>query len=870
MLTFMPGEMSKTISIVVNGDLVHENDETVLLTLSSPTGGATLPAPTGVGTILNDDTPSITISDPVVTEGSGNAVFTITLSKAVASTVTVHFATANGTAIAGAGGDYDAKNGTITFMPGETSKTVPVVVKDDNKTEYVETFTAILSNPTNALIGKATGTATINDDDTPAVTIDTPVVVTEGDGTTNMIFTLTLSAASAVPVTVSYNTSDQTATAGTDYVAKSGTVTFAAGETTKTIVIQVIGDRVIEQTERFTLSLTGAVNGNITQGDSTGVILDDDTPSITISDVGVLESDGFAFFTVSLSKAISGSAVTVNYKTTPGTATGGGVDFTTTSGTLTFMPGQTTQTVFVQITRDALGEPIETFFVDLSMAMNATIADSRGTGRIIDAAFATTLFVAPNAGSDPQVKVYGSDPNTLRFPAFYAYDQTFQGGVRVALGDVNGDGVADIITAPASGIAPVRVFDGRSGALMTSFFPYSPSFAGGLSIAADDLNGDGRAEIVVGLASNLPAVRIFNGADGRLLAAYYVFPTNIASGVNVALGDVTGDGKSDLIVGLSSRIPAIRVVQPITGAVLSAFYPYDPALNAGVNVAVGDVDGDGRGEIIAGLAGIVSAVRVFDTATLTAPRVVSVWEAFPGFAGGVSVGATDLDFDGRAEVIVAPISNSTPGTRFFNGVTAQPVATTNPFPNFHTGGWVTGDTLDLVGQPLRLAGAVLPRSDAAAVTQAQVAALTQAAIAKFAAAGASASDLAKLSNVRFAVGDLPGTYLGVSGAGTVVIDANAGGRGWFVDSTPGLDEEFVRDSNGTYRAVASQAKGKIDLLSVIAHELAHQLGFHDLNAATAPNSLLAESLPASVRRATKENVDDLFANGDLVNELLLA
>ncbi len=116
-----------------------------------------------------------------------------------------------------------------------------------------------------------------------------------------------------------------------------------------------------------------------------------------------------------------------------------------------------------------------------------------------------------------------------------------------------------------------------------------------------------------------------------------------------------------------------------------------------MNVAVGDVNGDGRGEIIAGLASLGSAVRVFDTANLFAPSIVSAWQAFPGFSGGVSVGTTDLDFDGRAEVIVAPVAHSTPGTRFFNGLNGQSVASTNPFPEYNTGGWVGGDTIDLVG-----------------------------------------------------------------------------------------------------------------------------------------------------------------------------
>nr|MDQ3330494.1 FG-GAP-like repeat-containing protein [Planctomycetota bacterium] len=861
-VTFGPGETSKTITITIRGDLDVEANETFFVTLSNATGGATLPAPVATGTIVNDDTPSISISDPVVTEGSGNATFVITLSKAVNSPVTVTYTTANQSATAGQ--DYAAKSGTVTFMPGETSKSITIVINDDNIAESLETFVMNLSNATNGTIVKAAGTATINDDDTPTVTIVNSVTQSEGDGPGTMVFTVTLSQASAVPVTVSYSTGDQTATAGTDYVAKSGTITFAAGETTKTIVISTIGDRVIEQTERFVVSLTNAVNGNITQATSTGVIIDDDTPTITIDDVGVLESDGIAFFTVSLSKPISGSSVTVDFATAPGTAAGNGVDFFTRNGTLVFQPGQSTLTIFVQITQDNFAESIETFFVNLSMPTNATIAKAQGVGRIIDAAFATTLVVAPSTGAEPQVKVYGADPNTLRFPAFYAYDPSFRGGVRVAVGDVNGDGVADIIAAPNRGAAPVRVFDGKSGSLISSFFPFSSGFTGGYSIAAEDINGDGRAEIFVGLASNGSAVRVFNGANGAIIAAYYAFSPAFTGGVNVAVGNVTGDGAAELIVSLASQGSAIRVLQPLTGNIVSAFYPFSDAFLGGINVAVGDVNGDGRGEIIAGLATQGSAIRVFDMVSLVSPAVVSAFQAFPGFAGGVTVGTTDLNFDGRAEIIAAPAASSTPGVRFFNGV-GQVVASTNPFPQFNTGGWVAGETLDLVGQPLRLEGSALAGSTAAAVTQSQVDALVQAAAKRLVAAGASA---ALLANVQIAIADLPGSYLGVARAGVVVIDVNAGGKGWFVDNTPDFDEEFARDKNGVYRAVAAKAKGKVDLLTVITHELAHQLGFDDLNPAVAPNSLMTGTLGVSVRRATKESIDDLFASNDLLNELL--
>src|SRR5262249_14556356 len=153
-------------------------------------------------------------------------------------------------------------------------------------------------------------------------------------------------------VTVSWATADGTATAGSDYTAAGGTLTFGPGETTKTILVGVLGDTTDEPNEAFTVNLSNPANATITDGQGVGTITDDDAPpTLSINDVTVVESAGQAAFTVSLSAA-SGWTVTVNYATQDFTAVAGS-DYTATSGTLTFAPGETTKTVSVPVTDDA-------------------------------------------------------------------------------------------------------------------------------------------------------------------------------------------------------------------------------------------------------------------------------------------------------------------------------------------------------------------------------------------------------------------------------------------------------------------------------------------------------------------------------------
>jgi hypothetical protein len=273
-LTFTPGDTSETVTIVVSGDTVVEGNETFNVNLSNPTN-ATIGDGQGLGTIRNDDG-ALSITDVSVSEGDSgtvNAVFTVSLTSASALTVTVDYASANGTATAGS--DYAAVNGTLTFAAGQTSKTITVAVNGDTSGEPDENFFINLSNATNATILDNQGAGTIRNDDVALAINDVPVV--EGNsGTTNAVFTVTLSASSSVVVTVNYATSNGTAKNGPDYQRATGTLTFNPGELTKTITVKVKGDTAVEADETFFLDLTGPVNAKLADGRGIGTIRNDD------------------------------------------------------------------------------------------------------------------------------------------------------------------------------------------------------------------------------------------------------------------------------------------------------------------------------------------------------------------------------------------------------------------------------------------------------------------------------------------------------------------------------------------------------------------------------------------------------------------
>ncbi|HEX8335291.1 MAG TPA: Calx-beta domain-containing protein, partial [Pyrinomonadaceae bacterium] len=392
-LTFGPGETEKTFSVTVNDDTLDEPDETVNLTLSSPGPGAVLGTQSTATLTINDNDsqPTLQFSSATYTVGEGSATATITVTRAGGTNggVTVNYATSDATAVAGS--DYTATNGTLTFAEGDNSETFTVAINGDALDEPNEGLNLTLSSPLGGALGaQTTAVLHITDDDaTPTLSIS-DVTVTEGNTgmspATNATFVVTLTGASAQPVTVSYNTADGSATQPGDYHPKGGTVTYNPGETgTRNIDIEVVGDTADEPNETFNLNLSTPTNATINDGTGVGTITDDDgAPALNISDVSVIEGNAgttAATFTVSLLPA-SGQTVTVNYAAADGTATTGGGDYAAASGTLTFVPGDTSETVTVNVTGETAAEAHENFVVNLSSPSNAGLGDSQGQGTI--------------------------------------------------------------------------------------------------------------------------------------------------------------------------------------------------------------------------------------------------------------------------------------------------------------------------------------------------------------------------------------------------------------------------------------------------------------------------------------------------------
>jgi len=222
--------------------------------------------------------PLVTIDNRTVTEGNSGtkaATYTVKLSAPSMQTVTVNYATADGTALSTS--DYQAQSGTLTFAPGVTSMPVTVQVNGDTLYEKNETFFVDLTSPVNAFLSTAQGKGTItNDDPVPSISIGDASKLEGNTGTSTLKFTVTLSALSGLAATVHYATADGSATAGSDYVARSGTLTIPAGTTTKTIAITINGDTTAEPDETFFINLTTPVNATIPDAQATGTIQNDD------------------------------------------------------------------------------------------------------------------------------------------------------------------------------------------------------------------------------------------------------------------------------------------------------------------------------------------------------------------------------------------------------------------------------------------------------------------------------------------------------------------------------------------------------------------------------------------------------------------
>jgi uncharacterized delta-60 repeat protein len=309
---------------------------------------------------------------------------------------------------------------------------------------------------------------------------------------------------------------------------------------------------------------------------------------------------------------------------------------------------------------------------------------------------ANTKFFAVG-GSPGRVDVF--KPDGTRVTSFAPYGASYAGDVAVAFGDVNGDGIDDLITGAQVGNPNVKVYNGAAfqngtfnpanpdATLMASFFPYALQFNVGVNVAVGDITGDGYADIVTGASVGNPDVRVYSGknlaAGPTMIAQWFPYALQFNVGANVAVGDVNGDGFADIVTGATGGNPDVRVYsgrdivtatfQPTGGSLLAQFFAYGLNFNVGAFVTVGDVTGNGFGDVITGASignpevkvynGNAIAAGTFNAHNPDGSKLADFFAYDLGANLGVSVSAADFDGAGADELLTGPIHGGTSNYR---------------------------------------------------------------------------------------------------------------------------------------------------------------------------------------------------------------
>lgn len=300
------------------------------------------------------------------------------------------------------------------------------------------------------------------------------------------------------------------------------------------------------------------------------------------------------------------------------------------------------------------------------------------------------VLVVGAAQGPPLVRVLDAASRVER-SSFFAFDAAFTGGVRLASGDINRDGIPDIITAAGAGGGPnVIIYDGVTNKPIRNFFAYSPSFTGGVFIAASDINADGTPDIITGAGpGGGPHVMVFDGTTGEVLRSFFAYSVNFAGGVSVGTGDMNGDGHADIVTGAGSGGgPHVQVFDGVTGTVIESFFAYAPGFTGGIFVATGDVNGDGNPDIVTGPgAGGGPHVKAFDR---SGTELLSFFAYEPSFVGGVRVATAAILSGGRAAIVTAPGGGRPTEVGIFDGLSQIQVDGFFAFDSTFVGGAFVG------------------------------------------------------------------------------------------------------------------------------------------------------------------------------------
>ncbi len=301
-----------------------------------------------------------------------------------------------------------------------------------------------------------------------------------------------------------------------------------------------------------------------------------------------------------------------------------------------------------------------------------------------------TIAVGPDQGVPGVVRHFEPNGTQVNAAEYAPFSMAWTGGVRVARADFTADGVPDTIVAAGPGAAPlIQVYNGVSQALIGSALAFEPSYTGGVNVAAGDIDGDGTPDIIVATSTGPARLKVFNGRTAAVMFDVVLGTTGV-NGLQVASGDFNGDGRSDVVVGAGAGIePRVRVYDAATGAVLHDFLAYAADFRGGVFVAAGDLNGDGRADLITGAgAGGGPHVKAFNGVTGAAIRDFFAFD--PAFTGGVRVAAADLNGDGRAEIVTGAGPGGAPQVKVFHGATNAEISSFLAYPTAVTSGVFVG------------------------------------------------------------------------------------------------------------------------------------------------------------------------------------
>ena len=562
-ITFAPGETQKTFVVSIIDDPNDEPLEQLYVDVTNAIN-ATIDTPSPNAAIRdNDDPPTVSVTSVTVDESAGTALITVAPDNPSGFTTSISVASADGTATGGS--DYLPVSFSLQFNPYEASKSFNIQIFEDALSEADETFDVTLLNASGLTAGPP-GVVTITDNDVaPSLSID-DVTVAENTGTAT--FTVSLSAASGQAVSVDFATAAGTATAGSDFTANSGTLNFAAGDTSETISVLISDDSLDELDEGFSVALSSAVNANISDSLGVGTITDNDSaPNLSIADVTVDEGDGTATFTVSLDAA-SGQDVGFVYQTSDGTALDGS-DYTNSNGPASIVAGNTSTTFTVPITDDALDEADETFTVDLSSVSNATVSDGSATATITDNDAAPGILIGGNRVDEGD----GSVTLTVSLDAISTQTVSVVAATSDSTAEAGSDYTANsetITFAPGEQVKSftVAILDDVLDEPQEEFFSVTLSsptngtiFSGSAAVIIDD-NDDGPAISIsdVTIAENAGTAAFTVSLDAASAQAISVdFAT--ADGTASAPGDYTSNsGTLNFAAGETSQTVTVTII----------------------------------------------------------------------------------------------------------------------------------------------------------------------------------------------------------------------------------------------------------------------------------------------------------------------